>query len=1032
MIAEVGHNTHSGATGVPVSVAELCLGDEPDAVPRARRFVAQLLGDATPHREADAALVVTELVTNAKLYGEPPIRLRVDQQPDRLRIEVHDVGRAMPVQPRPSLDAMTGRGLALVRAVATDWGVQPGPSGGKTVWAEIAMVGRRAEDAAVDWDVDSMLDAWPDSLDPEPRFHVRLGAVPTDLLLAAKSHIDNVVRELTLARDDATAMPRQMAALVNTVTEDFAEARAAIKRQAIAAANRGEVFTDLTLKLPVSAAEAGERYLRALDEADQYAREKKLLTLSAPAAHRAFRRWYVQALVDQLRAAAHGEEPPLPPLFPQVLAEEVNRLADPRPRPAALVADPGYGGDLHDWRLSDAIRVCGRVRACTRDATSMEDAATSVVSFFRTAFVDPTSGGSAFALARLFKTEELRNLPGDLQARGRQAADDVQPTSRFLTLLATSGDEPAWCDRRASRDHQLIPVVSSEAIAQAPMISALVNELGVGVDTVVHGASESQMLRADFDVFHVQDAAGSVDVPGQDFVREHGVRSVIGFGGVLPTGHVFAVVLFSHVRIPAETARLFRTVALSVKLALLPHVTAPVFADHPVLPQRAPISDLAQVRALEEMLDVHERTALEQAAALEERDGALRREAETVETLRHVGEALSSVLDVETVVQLTTTAAADVTRAQFGAFFYNVVDESGESFMLYALAGAPRDAFAPLGMPRNTPVFGPTFRGDGAVRSDDITADPRYGKVAPHYGMPKGHPPVRSYLAAPVISPTSGDVLGGLFFGHEQIGVFDDRAERLVVGIAAQTAIALENASLYHRERQTALQLQQALLPAELPASRHVTTAHRYRPGTEGLHVGGDWYDIIPIGDQRVGLVIGDVMGRGVRAAATMGQLRSSIRAFAALDLAPSTVAEKLNEIIVDLPDEQIATFLYAVFDADTRTLTYTSAGHLPPVIVTAGEVASALSSSHGPPLGIPSATYEQDTICVAAGDAIVLFTDGLVESRARSVDDGMQAVLDVLAGTETSPEQLCDTLLDKVGGAPGEDDVALLYARFR
>jgi serine phosphatase RsbU (regulator of sigma subunit) len=430
------------------------------------------------------------------------------------------------------------------------------------------------------------------------------------------------------------------------------------------------------------------------------------------------------------------------------------------------------------------------------------------------------------------------------------------------------------------------------------------------------------------------------------------------------------------------------------------------------------------------MLEVHERTALEQAAALEARDEQLRREAEIVEKLRDVGEALSAVLDVDAVVQLTTRAAVDVTGAQFGAFFYNVEDDAGESYMLYTLAGVPREAFADFPMPRNTPVFGPTFRGDGIVRSDDITADPRYGKVGPHHGMPPGHLPVRSYLAVPVISPTSHEVLGGLFLGHERIGVFDERAERLGAGIAAQTAVALDNANLYRRERQTAVQLQQALLPGEPPHSPHLEVAHRYRPGTAGLHVGGDWYDVIALEHDRLALVIGDVMGRGVRAAATMGQLRTSIRAFAAVELPPAEIAARLNQIIVDLPDEQIATFLYAVYDATARTLTYTSAGHLPPIL-TSGGSARTLPAQLGPPLGIPGATFTEHVQPVAPGDALVLFTDGLVESRARSAEDGIIAVQQLLDQLDATSEQTCDKLLDTLAGASDEDDVALLYARF-
>jgi signal transduction histidine kinase/CheY-like chemotaxis protein len=151
---------------------------------------------------------------------------------------------------------------------------------------------------------------------------------------------------------------------------------------------------------------------------------------------------------------------------------------------------------------------------------------------------------------------------------------------------------------------------------------------------------------------------------------------------------------------------------------------------------------------------------------------------------------------LQNVLQTVTDTATQLTGAQFGAFFYNVINEHGEAFLLYTLSGARREDFEKFGLPRNTQVFNPTFTGAGVVRSADITKDPRYGKMAPHYGMPKGHLPVRSYLAVPVIS-RSGEVMGGLFFGHSEVDKFTERAEQLVNGVAAQAAVAMDNARLY-------------------------------------------------------------------------------------------------------------------------------------------------------------------------------------------------------------------------------------------
>ena len=138
--------------------------------------------------------------------------------------------------------------------------------------------------------------------------------------------------------------------------------------------------------------------------------------------------------------------------------------------------------------------------------------------------------------------------------------------------------------------------------------------------------------------------------------------------------------------------------------------------------------------------------------------------------------------DLERLVQLVTDAGVELSHAEFGAFFYNVIKEGGEAYTLYTLSGAPRSAFEKFPMPRNTAIFEPTFRGRGPVRSDDILSDARYGKSAPYHGMPEGHLPVRSYLAVPVVS-RSGEVLGGLFFGHPQPKVFTERAERIVTAL---------------------------------------------------------------------------------------------------------------------------------------------------------------------------------------------------------------------------------------------------------
>jgi signal transduction histidine kinase len=167
-----------------------------------------------------------------------------------------------------------------------------------------------------------------------------------------------------------------------------------------------------------------------------------------------------------------------------------------------------------------------------------------------------------------------------------------------------------------------------------------------------------------------------------------------------------------------------------------------------------------------------------------------------LQIMNATGAAVAAELDLDRIVQIVTDAGVESSEAQFGAFFYNVQDLEGGSYMLYALSGAPRSAFENFPMPRATAVFEPTFLGQGVVRSDDIRLDPRYGKNSPRNGMPVGHLPVRSYLAVPVIS-RSGEVLGGLFFGHEKVGVFQAEHENALLGLSGHAATAIDNARLF-------------------------------------------------------------------------------------------------------------------------------------------------------------------------------------------------------------------------------------------
>ena len=204
---------------------------------------------------------------------------------------------------------------------------------------------------------------------------------------------------------------------------------------------------------------------------------------------------------------------------------------------------------------------------------------------------------------------------------------------------------------------------------------------------------------------------------------------------------------------------------------------------------------------------------------------ALREQAEELAAVNHIGQILAAELDVRNIVQALTDAATELTGARFGSFFYNVVDASGASYMLYTLSGMPIEHFKDFPMPRATDLFGPTFRGAAVIRLADVRQDPRYGRNSPYYGIPPGHLPVVSYLAVPVVL-RSGEVVGGLFFGHPEANVFTERAERIVVGLAPHAAIAIENARLYEQAKRAIVERDE-LLASEQAARADAEAANR-------------------------------------------------------------------------------------------------------------------------------------------------------------------------------------------------------------
>jgi len=342
----------------------------------------------------------------------------------------------------------------------------------------------------------------------------------------------------------------------------------------------------------------------------------------------------------------------------------------------------------------------------------------------------------------------------------------------------------------------------------------------------------------------------------------------------------------------------------------------------------------------------------------------------------------------------------------------------------------------------------------------------------PPVSYPPGSPQDRSLASGGLVLDESvlvvplrvgGNVLGLITFvrsaraepsgrtvAHGPATTFDSGEVALADELAARAAVCIDNARRFTRERSASLTLQRQLLPHHVPPQSAVDIAYRYLPSDDVTGVGGDWFDVIPLSGTRVGLVVGDVVGHGLQAAATMGRLRTSVRAFAQLDMAPDELLTRLDDLVgqpleerpgtrngpaSDAYDELTtgATCLYAVYDPVSRRCVMARAGHLPPAVVHPDGRVTFPDLPAGPPLGLGGLPFESMEIELPVGSLLALFTDGLVEARDHDIDQGLDALGRVLGAPGASLEELCDRAVSTlVPDATTADDTALLLARTR
>ncbi|WP_435599319.1 SpoIIE family protein phosphatase [Streptomyces anulatus] len=428
-----------------------------------------------------------------------------------------------------------------------------------------------------------------------------------------------------------------------------------------------------------------------------------------------------------------------------------------------------------------------------------------------------------------------------------------------------------------------------------------------------------------------------------------------------------------------------------------------------------------------------------------------------VEAGRRIGTALDVATTAEEIAEVAVedfaaTVRVDVTRAAV----------TGET----AAVGSPADMSLLRVAERSAPGSGTPDPG-GPVDTIDPGA-PR--QPYPPVAYPPGSPQDRSLSSGGLVLDegtlvvplrTGGSILGLVTFdrgegpdapdrahGPDRATTFDNGEVALADELTARAAVCIDNARRYTRERTASLALQRQLLPHHLPPRSAVETAYRYLPADDVTGVGGDWFDVIPLSGTRVGLVVGDVVGHGLRAAATMGRLRTSVRAFAQLDMAPDELLTRLDDLVGQPPEDWSdtyggavetydvttgATCLYAVYDPVSRRCAMARAGHLPPAIVGPGGEVSFPDLPAGPPLGLGGLPFESMEIDLPVGSLLALFTDGLVETADHDIGRGLDTLGRVLGDRSASLEELCDrAVAELVPGGTSTDDTALLLVRTR
>jgi serine phosphatase RsbU (regulator of sigma subunit) len=692
--------------------------------------------------------------------------------------------------------------------------------------------------------------------------------------------------------------------------------------------------------------------------------------------------------------------------------------------------------NLVDFDVGPMVRLVSELRALALTATSVESFAQRLCELLRDTFVH--EGKEQTALVRFYGTAALGALPEAERAYAGSRRLPLEDTTTCLTLLGTAGVEPPWNDRRNSVAHRVVPLVDADHVATMPMIAALLLQLGIDVEALAAGQPDVVVKSADGScrIFHVEQASGSPLIPDQDFVAAHGIECSIGFGGSLPTGEVFAVVMFCNVAVALASAELFETVALSIRLATLDMLDLPLLEGGPAVraclsPQELLVGRHEFAQAL---LVAHEQIAATQADRVHAALQQARYDAGRAASLANVVSRLANVESVPEVIDVLLQAGLPALGSDGLSVALVDSDRLAADVTISEGFGSKAAAtFARLPLDDALPTTLTARRGDVVV-VEDVLGEPHDFPSLLEVARQVG---VRAVVSLPMRA--RGDLIGALTCTWSNPRTFDDSSLEHFQALATQAAQAIDRWRLLQLERQQNATLAASLLTSP-PTSDSCEIVARYLPAAELAQVGGDWHDSFLQQDGATMVVIGDVVGHDTAAAAAMGQLRGLLRGIAwYAGCGPADTLKAIDAaaegLLVHTTASCVVARLEQTQEAGRRGVTnlrWSNAGHPPPMIINPdGSVLALVGVEADLLLGVdPDTERVESSVTLDRGSTLVLYTDGLVERRGQSLEDGLHDLKRVLAQVAHLPlTQLCDTLLERlIAGA--DDDIALLAVR--